>query len=244
MNVDRITPPPAGRGLEVYRTFLRNLNAESRIWNRKLGRISWLQGCALREAKAVCRQGQWQDLLTTLDMKPTTAKYLRKIAELIPEPDSHTLTYTEMLTRCYPSYLTAVEQDLTAESAPTAGSKEPGNTPPTRSPQSQMVKTLTICLARLQRADASQVPTESEDTNAIATLLDQIEAQAARLRTAIAEKRIEPKLPPSYVASSLRPSVASPRIEPKPAHPVLPLPAPAAWAGQDARQMRDGARGT
>ena len=105
VNPNTITPPRKGRPLREYVEYMLDLHKQALGYNRSLGRLSWLQGRALVEARKSCtKRGQWKDFCISIEMNPKTAYLLRRVGELIPEERSYTLEYSQMLEIVFPSF--------------------------------------------------------------------------------------------------------------------------------------------
>jgi hypothetical protein len=116
IDVDLIKVPEKGQSPVHYQEFLRDMSRYADIFDERLGRIRWLQGRVLNFVRPQIKgTKEWNAYLQSVRMKPTTAKYCRKVAQEIPEQVSHDRKYTEMLAVCYPSYHKRLEEQITQE---------------------------------------------------------------------------------------------------------------------------------
>ncbi len=201
-DVDLMRPPRAGQSPKVYAAFLLDLSAFDGLYDRKTGRVAWLQGKALIAArKQITERGGWKRFCQKVGMSESTAKQRRKVATLVTEKESHTLGYSEMLARVYPSYKSEMRKDADADWAEkpkrgkgktrTGKGKVVGGrlkiVPNDPMPADDMGQDLTAVLTTLQEIETTKRPADI-DANKIQTLkgsLVKIGNEIERVRIAV-----------------------------------------------------------
>lgn len=96
--------PEAGQDIKVYIDALLSLKDRAADFSRSLGRVSWIQGRILLQAREQCKKlgVKWKDFLTSVGMKKETAYLLRRVAtDIVPEKKD--LEFTEMLAIVFPN---------------------------------------------------------------------------------------------------------------------------------------------
>jgi len=160
LNLNEIRLPKAGQKPEVYADFLLSLRSDAGVWDRGKGRMSWVQGRALNLARPACKKpGTWDALLKSIKMTASTAKHLRKVADVVTEEQSHVMGYAEMLCIAYPSYRKQLQDDAAADETPKRKNKGNGKVETVETDViASVVQYLTVAKNTMQKLTDSMPP--------------------------------------------------------------------------------------